>query len=355
MAEITLEEAKDLGKITLNSFKRDKFEVIFNHNDYPIVAKLYKGRDIEEQTGKLITRSITLGSTGNADHTGIFQEREQVITNIQEEVQVPFVHAETSLSYAVQEVMANGGSEGFVKLIKIRRTNMMNEFADELEGRAWKCPDSSSDKLNPCGIPYWITDSATTTGGWYGKNPNYNSSATEIAAGAGGIDSDVYADWANWYAGYSQVDDTLLKKLAQAFRRTKFRSPATVNDIKDSNNYQLYTNDSVLGELETFALKSDDAVGYDLGKYAGRTAFKRVPFDYHDILDTAGTYTYGTNPIFGINWDYFEVVILKGDRFRMSDPINDRKQHNVLSVFCDLSYNYICTNRKKAGFLLNYV
>ena len=358
MPGITVAEAIDLGHLTLNSFKRDEFEYVLTHHGYPICNRLFSGRDVDIQTGKLITRSIVLGSTGNADHVKLFESDEQNITNITEEIQVPWKHAKSSFSWELREIMVQNGPEGYISLMKVRNTNMYAELADEIELRGWLSPDSSTDKDNPFGIPYWLVTGAAAEEGFHGDNPRY-ADGNEITAGAGNIDTDDFSGWKNYYSDYDEVNDDFLKRLSRAFRKTKFKSPTMVDSKTGTINspFTLHSNDSVIGDLEDLALKSDDRVGADLGKYAGAVVFKRIPIEYVDNLDTDATgydeNCHGINPIYGVNWNYFEPVILKGDNFRRNKPINDREQHNVMTVFVDLTWNIVCTNRRKAGFVIS--
>jgi len=104
-------------------------------------------------------------------------------------------------------------------------------------------------------------------------------------------------------------------------------------------------------------LMADDKVGYDLGKYYGAVAFNRIPFMYVDILDADGTgynaATMGADSIFGVNWNFFEPVVLKGDNFRQTPPAKDGDNHNFIKSFVDLTYNYACLNRRYGGFHLS--
>lgn len=360
MAELTIEQARDLGKITLNSFKRDQFEVTLAKQNYPMLNKLYSG-DTPTQGGKLATEQITLGTTGNSGHTALFQKSETVIKNIQEEVQVPWTHAQSSFAYERREIAVNGGLEGFVKLMKVRRTNMYVELADTLESKAWSVPASASDKTLPFGISAWLTIGTSGQEGFVGMNPKYIDT-NAFYAGSINADANGYERWRNYYADYDLVNDDLLKKLSRAFRKTNFQSPATVQDLVKGplSNFKMFTNDAVLSGMEDLALKSDDAVGFDLGKYAGRVAYKRIPLDYAAELDNAvagGSLVaqLGKDPIVGINFDKFTPIIMVDDRFRESDPINDRELPNVFTVFVDLSYAYICKNRREAGFVVSIV
>ena len=67
----------------------------------------------------------------------------------------------------------------------------------------------------------------------------------------------------------------------------------------------------------------------------------------------AATTLRGTDPIYGVNHDWFYPVVLRGEYFRINEPITKVGQHNVLTVYVDLTYQYICENRRMAGFLVN--
>jgi hypothetical protein len=210
-------------------------------------------------------------------------------------------------------------------------------------------------------------------------------SATEYNSGGLTSSATVNARWANYYADHGNtIDDTLLDKLARAFRKCHFQAPLEPGKIftddtfanfrlysNDNNigeiekmarkaddrfaNFRLYSNDNNIGEIEKMARKADDRLGADLGKYMGRTMYKGIPWVYVDILDTADTDTYGTNPIFGVNHDQFYPVVLRGEYFRINKPMSKVGQHNVLTVYVDLSYAYLCENRRQAGFLLTEI
>ncbi len=355
---ITVQDAIDLGVSTLAQFPKGEFEYVLEHNDYPFINRLYTGRDVDIQTGQRIERDIVLGKTGNAGHVKLFQKDRQKITNLIKKLGIDWRHAKSSLSYEIREILVQNGPEALVDLLKIRRTNMYTELADEIEPRLWLSSDDPTDEVNPFGIPYWLPVGADSQEGFIAGNPKYSDVDSEIAGGAGGISSDVYEKWKSYFFDYENLSaDDFLKKLSRAMRRTHFKSPVMVDSKtgnEHGNNFTLFTDDYVISELEEYAFDNDDNIGADLGKYAGAVTFKRIPIEYCDLLDDdSGTYTHlrGAHPIYGINWKFFELIMLKGDKFRESEPIKDREYHNVLTVFLDLSYNMICTNRMKAGFV----
>ncbi|KKK88293.1 hypothetical protein LCGC14_2744630, partial [marine sediment metagenome] len=215
----------------------------------------------------------------------------------------------------------------------------------------WLCQDDSDD---------------SETGDFVGYLPNFWSTSDNAASTVGTIacSSTTNTRWANYYADHGgNLDDTFLKKLRRAFRKTHFQSPMFASQAIDPesnfSNFRLYTTSNMLDELEEIAFKSDDRIGADLGKYAGRVIFKGVPILYVDTLDddssvsTQQGYVYGGDPIFGINHNHFYAICLADEYFRINKPMSKVGQHNVLTIYCDLSYAYICDNRRVAGFLIS--
>ena len=353
---LELQAAVDIGLTTFNNVKRD-IQYTLDHNDYPNLNKLYKGRDVDVQTGKQIEREISLGRTGNARHKHIDENDTTGVKQLVKQILVPWKHAVTSFGYFVQEALVQNGPEGFISVVKNRKTNMWAEFADALETAAWLPPASATDTTSPFGISYWLPLGATAAEGFAGLNPYYQD-GNAITSGAGGIaNSDATAHWRSYYAQYTTVDwDDLVEKLDVGFRRSKFQSPATVEDGASGplSMFSMHTGNNVLKALTSMLLMADDKVGYDLGKYHGAVVFNRIPIKYCDILDSDHAdhvaAVLGTDTVFGVNWNLFESVVLKGDNFRQTAPAPDKDNHNFIKSFVDLTYNYVCRNRRYAGF-----
>ena len=353
---LQLEAAVDIGLVTFNNIKRD-IQYTLDHNDYPNLNKLFSGRDVDKQTGKQIERHISLGRTGNARHKTIDENDTTDVKQLMKNILVPWKHADTSYGYYVQEALVQNGPEGFISVVKNRKTNMWIEFADELEEASWLCPADATDITSPFGISYWLPLGAAAAEGFEGRNPYYLD-GNEITGGAGGIaDAAAVAHWRSYYAQYTTVDwDDLVEKLDVGFRKTKFRAPATVEEGQSGplSMFRMYTNNNVLKAMTSMLLLADDKVGYDLGKYHGAVVFNRLPFMYVDILDADGSGydadVLGEDTVFGVNWNFFEAVVLKGDNFRQTPPAKDADNHNFIKSFVDLTYNYVCLNRRYAGF-----
>lgn len=365
MPGITVEQAIDLGQATLESFEQDQLSMALKHQTYEVLNQWFGEDKVTLDGGDRITRHISLRDTGNATHTRLYDTDTPNVSNVDETIKVEWTHAQVSYSYSVKEIAMNMGNRVRIyNLLKQRHDNAYREFADLLEEVAWRSPTSSSDDLNPLGIPSWLvqpdTDPAGAAGDFNGYVGNYWQDTEVAFTTVGGLACSATQNprWANYYEDHGgNLDTTLLKRLRRAFRKTKFQSPMfakqTIDPKSDFSKFRLYTNSAVLDELEEIALKSDDKVGADLGKYAGATIFKGIPFMYVDSLDTAKQYVYGANPIYGVNHNHFKAYCLSGEYFRVNKPMSKVGQHNVLTVYIDLSYAYLCDNRRTAGFLIS--
>lgn len=365
MNGITIEQAIDLGKATLESFEQDALQMTLKHQTYEVINRWFKGDKMQLEGGDRVVRFISLRDTGNAQQTRMYAIDTPNVSNVDEQLKVEWTHAQTSFSYSVKEISMNRGNRRRIyNLLKQRRQNCFRELADKLEELAWRTPTSASDDLNPIGIPGWLvqpdTDPDEADGDFTGYLPNYWSDSEVAFSTCGGIpcSSTTNPRWANYYEDHgNKLDTSLLKRLRRSFRKTKFQSPMIAKEAIDPksgfSNFRLYTNSDVLDEVEEMALKMDDRVGADLGKYAGNVIFKGIPFMYVDLLDKAKQYVYGANPIFGINHSHFYPVVLSGENFRINSPMSQVGQHNVLTVYVDLTYAYLCDNRRAGGFLIS--
>lgn len=368
MAGISIEQAIDLGQATIEAFEQDSLAMALKHQNYDVLNQWFKTDKMKLQGGDRVTAYVSLRDTGNAQHVRMYDTDTPNVANVDEVVKVEWTHAQVSYSYSKKEIAMNkGNKQRIYSLLKQRHDNAYREFADLLQEAAWRTPTSASDDLNPFGIPAWLTqaDSAGQDGDFLGYQANYwAGSDSNFYPGGITCSSTQNPRWASYYDDHlANVDDTLLTRLFRAFTKTKFQAPMYANQTIDPNsdfsNFRLYTNLSVLEELEKITRKSDDRLGQDLGKYAGRIVYKGIPFIYVDLLDddssysTQQGYVYGGDPIFGINHKHFYPVCLDGEYFRVNKPMTKVGQHNVLTVYIDLSYQYICDNRRTAGFLIS--
>ena len=129
--------------------------------------------------------------------------------------------------------------------------------------------------------------------------------------------------------------------------------PKTMNDPSAKDKFSMYTSDNVIGTINQLYAQGDDQVGRFINQHYGVPQFKGIPLQYVDLLDTADTTRYGTDPIFGVNHDLFYPVVHSEWDFHMDEPRKRDNQHLVITADMDLVYTYIFENRRYAGFLVS--
>lgn len=356
---ITIDQAVDLGYSTLQQFDKDDVTMTLVHSNYEPINIWFQNDKKVVTGGDEIQFDVSLRDTGNAKHTSLYGEDTRNVNNVTAKGKVEWKKATTNFSYTLEELSINQGNpQRIYDLIKNRRDNMIREFVDLLYEAAFTVPTDADDAVNPYGIPGWLTlGTDGSTGDWTGYVGNYQD-GVDYNVGNITCSSSQNSRWASYYADHDgELGDNLLSLLRRAMRKTKFKAPLLAQKVgKDMSftNFRMYTNDNVMDNLESLADAKDDNVGYDLGKYHGTVVFKGIPFEYVDILDTADTNVYGTDPVFGVNHDCFKPYILNGFDFEISKPMNNKEnQHNVLSVYMDLIYGYVCKDRRMGGFLVS--
>jgi hypothetical protein len=149
--------------------------------------------------------------------------------------------------------------------------------------------------------------------------------------------------------------------MSKAMRQTGFQTPAIAGEAVDPKsdyyNFTLYTNGTVIETLEDMAIKADDNVGADLGKYQGAVTYKNLPLRWVEQLDDSADtlkYVCGGNPILGVNHNWFYPIVLSDFNFKWSEPISGGvTQNDVFTVFMTVYFQYVCKNRRQAGFLIS--
>jgi hypothetical protein len=151
---ITIDQAVDLGYATLQSFKQDDFAITLKHPRYEAINSWFRKDKLQLDGGDSVKRYIQLGDTGNAQHVRLYQTDTPNVTNTDKEITVNWTHAITSFTYSRKELAMNLGNKVRVyNYLKSRRMGAFREFADLLEEAAWTTPTSSTDDLNPHGLP----------------------------------------------------------------------------------------------------------------------------------------------------------------------------------------------------------
>ncbi len=359
-AELTVEQAVDVGHATLASYKKDALEMTFNDVSHELYNTWFQAA--ERDSGDAIKAFITLKDTGNAKMISLWEEDTHNVVNTDYEIKVDWAHATTNMDYNRIELAMNTGNKVRIYNYLVgKQKNMYREFAELLLPKLILSPSSAADNLNPHGLASWLSlgtdDSTGTYTGYLGR---YNDgSGTTYNVGTISSSSSDKPRWASYYADHNgQFGDNLLDLLARATRKTHFiptMIPMAVAKETPPSPYRYYSNDAVIGNLEALARKMDDSVGPDLAKYFGRVLYKGIMFEYVSFLDSSSSYSeiMGTDPIYGVNHDYFKVKVLRENDFAEGKPTPRDGSHNIITVPLDLSFAILCENRQRAGFLIS--
>ena len=353
----------DLLKTALPNLPMDgKFELLQKYNTYPVCNQWFKQDKATFDSGTSIVRNVQLTENGSAKLTRPYAPSSPAVVDVQARLRANWTQATADFSISRQETMRNRNTERIVDLLKTRRAAAYADLCNLLEEYAWAAPSSTGDDLTPLGIPYWlvpatIAQQTAGTGAHQGGNPSGFSDC-------GGIDASATknARWRNyndtWADASGDITDDEVTKITKMLRRLQWEVPVFVTDANQPqySRTRLYSCETTLQALETRARAQNDNLGFDVGRYAGSTFVKNIPIAWAQLLDDAtvqGDTVLGTNPFVAINHDYFQPFVMEGDFFRETGPMNDRNQHDVFTTFVDLQFNYICTNRQKAGGIIS--
>lgn len=363
----------DLLATTLKDLPKGQFEIMWDSQNYEF-CRIYQEERRQIDGGTSIQRNAILDRHGRARYRRLYDTDQPTVDQNQVVINVPWTQIGTDYSWDVLEIMRNKNSaKGFINLLESRRAERMWDLAELIETRGWSTPTSSTDTLYPYGIPYYINflDDGSTTGGFNGKTVRFTGGTTGTTVA--GIDGSAFTKWRNYADIYTKIDNTLLRRLRSAVRRTRFRpAPMAIKPGNDKvgSTIKLYANDDVTTELEDLADKRDDhtqpdfnsskndLAGKMLHNFDGTSYFNRMPVVYIPQLDgltvAGGSATVNTpDPIYCVDWSKLQPIVQDGYWMEESKPMVDRGQHTTFTVFLDGSHQNLCINRRTAGFVLH--
>ncbi len=333
-------QISDLVVGTLRELGRMRFQQIAQTlQDYEVFPVWFKKDRVQFDSGIGIQRTLMNRLSGAAAHVGLLDQDDVNITDVLTQLQIPWVHARTSWGFIRQETLMNRGEALIVNIIKPRRAAAMIDLVEELETKGWSSPSSSSDTLNPFGIPYWVVKNSAT--GFSGGTP----SGWSTVGGVNVTNTPSFQNYTTQYTNVTKPD--LIKKLRTMHRKVGFKSPVDIDDYRSGKGerYRCYTTESVFASIEDIGESQNENLGRDIASMDGFSmAFRGHPIRWIPQLD-ADT----KNPFYLIDHSTFYPVCLKGDYLRESDPDKAPFQHNAFQVFVDLTYNYLCIDRRRNG------
>lgn len=346
MANLSDDDIADFVQGTLRDLGRAKFSQIAQSlQNYEMMGKWLKKDKVTFDGGRGIQRQLMTKIADTAAHKGLYEQDQVNVEDLMSQIVVPYRHATNFWAYETSEMLQNKGDARVTDVIEPRRKSCMIGLADELEDKAWAAP-ASGNNVDPYGVPYYVVKNATT-----GFNGGAPSGHTTVA----GINPTTTSVWKNYTYQYTAVTKAdLIKAMRKGHRQTAWKSPVDLNEYRTQTDLRYYTNESVVASLEDIGEASNENLGRDLAPYSttshdvkemdGFLTFRKHPIIYVPKLDEDTQ-----NPIYQIDHGSFGVVVLKGDYLRETDPQKKADAHRVWVCFVDLSYNFICVDRRRHG------
>jgi len=365
---VTADALKDLIRTTLEDLPQGQFEMMWDSQNY-IFPRIYQEKRRLVDGGTSITRNVILDRHGRARYRRMYDTDKPVVDQNHKTINVPWTQFTTDYSWDELELMRNRNStKGFISLIESRRAERLWDLAELMEERGWSTPSNATDNLFPYGVPYYLNfaDSGVSDAGFVGQTIRYTDNTTGTICA--GIDAAAEPKWRNYVGFYDAIDNSLLRTLRQAVRKTKFNPPAFVlKPGDDSYNEAMmgaFTDGDTINEIEDLLEKRDDSttpadtqgkIGYNND---GAVTINKVPLVYVPQLDgveiqDGGSNAFQPKPIYCVDFSKFQPIVQDGYWMRQSEPLTDRGQHTTFTVFLDACHQNLCTNRRTTGFVIH--
>ena len=355
------ELATDIWNATLqNIVTRQPALANFAYRKYHLYNMFFQNAH-KVKGGDYLEGHITLDSEGNARLVGIWEQDTLVKKNIQKVYRAYWRQAKGGMLWNIMETSLNSGEQKIYDTLESQYRSAVKDIIDAVYLSMLTGPTSATDDESPNSINTWLRiGTASSTGGWTGYQSRYNdSSEPGTAYDTAGLTSSasVNPGWASYYADHlGNIDESLLSLLDTAVRKLGFQAPIVPIDPSQGNkglvDFSMYTTDNVLKKLNTFYAKADDNMGYNRDSHWGTPTFMSIPFAYCDILDTARTSLYGTDPIFGLNHNEIYPIIHQDWNFKTLQT-QDPNRAVVLQKLMYLRYQMLANNPHEAGFLVS--
>lgn len=358
MPELQMDDIPDLVHSTLKDLGRPKFQQIAqNLRRYEAVGQLFKKDKVQFGDGIGVRKNLMTRLSRQGRHVGITTTVSGDIPQLMDDIQVPWRRYYVPWEFTYDDLLANKGESLIYNVITPRRMDALISMAEDLEAKLWQLP-TSTNTLDPYGLPYWIVYNATA-----GFNGGAPSGHTTIA-GLSLTDSPNYKNYTAQYTTVNKAD--LIKKMRTGFRAIQWHSPVSNQDYSKTNydGLRIYTDETTVAALEDLGEGQNEnlgrdlapfgsanepglASGNDIAKAQGELLFKRVPIRHVPQLDDTAVYTAATNPIYLIDTGTFYPVCMKGDFMREEKPKQLQDQPRVFRVDIWLTYNYLCVDRRR--------
>lgn len=342
---LTATDFADLVSSTLNELgPYDAYQQIAQTKQrFEVLSRWFKQDKMTLDAGVAIQRQLMVADTGAAEHNEVTAEDNVNLADILKSITVPWRHALTKWMVVRQHVLMNRKPAAILNNIKAQRNGAMLSLHDEMENKAWAAAPSASNKTDPWAVQYWIVKNATT--GFYGQSPT----ADNLIAGlnlAQLPNTQAFNNYSGTYGANTPSD--LLTKMRDMHHYTNFVSPIDQTDYTTGagDSYRVYANRNTVRGFEDIAMSQADLSLRDIQSVDGwNLNFHGNPIRTITALDSATD-----DPVYFICHDVFKPVALEGDYLEETRNMAP-KNHNIEQYFVDLSYNFLCVDRRRNGVI----
>lgn len=316
-------------------------------------------------TGDELKDFVVTGTVGNAGFSNPWAKDSLAVKNITKEYSLtPYKHLKGGMAFNKVEVSANSGAQKIFDVVKLQYRKAKAEVVDAFRAAMWSAPTSASDETSPYGIPCWLTvGTQASTGGWTGYLGRYKDGSTPGATfNVGGLTSTSSStpEFASYYADHEgNLDESMFRILNEALMRQNFKAP-TLLDTGDQPkvNYACFTTKNMILTLNQLYFRLNSQVGpqpMGAGYYplSNTRVPGSIPLVWSDILDTAQTSLYGTDPIFGVNMTQLYPVYLQDWNFALSTDVASERRLVEQRWIDYAGHPAWCSSRRHAGFLVS--
>jgi hypothetical protein len=338
----------DLVTATLRNLERTTWaDIVVDNQRHIALPRILKKKAVEFGSGYGHQFNVRLFSNNAARNVKLNEVDNPTTADTQKTGNIPWRHSETHWSLEERIISMNRSPARLVNLLQTSRVDAMTDMAELCETNFWSKPGSSSDSLDPFGVPYWVTTTGySTTGGFDGGRP---VGFTDV----GGLDPNTYPRWKNWTYKYVNVSKPdLIRGWREAATKTDFRPPVDGPYSNMGSMWGYYTNYSVLSTLEEILESQNDNLGNDVASKDSLTTFRRIGVEWVPWFDNNSGTTDTTDPVYGLNWSVFKPCFLTGEYMKETKVKPHPYQHRTLVQYTDLTHNFFCVDRRK-NFVLS--
>lgn len=337
IADLVIGTQKDLGR-------PDFQQIAQNLTDYELFPVWWKKDRVNFDSGIGIQKTLMNRLPDVARHVGWTEADTPSIQDLLTTLNIPWRHATTHWSYKRQEMLMNRGKSLVTNVVKARRIGALIDMVETVEAAGWTWPSSSDDDTEPYGIPYYVVKGSAT--------PGFNGTVASGHTTCAGVNTTTTPGYKNYTGQYDAITKAdLIKKMRTMKRKTGFKSPVDSPDYFRGKGmrYRVYVNEATLAGLEDVGESQNENLGRDIASMDGvNMAFRGHPLRYVPQLDSDTT-----DPVYFLDHSTWQVVALAGDFLRESDPIRDPDKHDWFTIYQDVTYNYLCVDRRRNGVLHN--